>query len=123
MRAAKCDVLFRAIIRDRGACEYPACDDPGPYEVAHLMGRRYAATRCDESNALLLCGNHHRMIDGWRAEKERIAVSMLGEDGRAQLRARALGQLLVSAEVFWQLEEERLTRRCHELGIDVRGAA
>lgn len=57
----KADKLFSLIVRSRGYCE--RCGrEPGEVtlQCAHILSRKYIATRWDEKNALSLCiGCHH----------------------------------------------------------------
>lgn len=71
----RADTMFSKYIRDRdGACraggtDATKCD--GRLQAAHIVSRRYRATRWDETNAMALCGAHHFKFtvnpDEWRA--------------------------------------------------------
>ncbi len=54
----KCDKLFSAYIRSRGACEWCGKSDD-TLQCAHIFSRRYLVTRWDELNALCLCAGCH----------------------------------------------------------------
>lgn len=115
----KADMLFSRIVRSRGRCEYPGCDSPGPYDTAHIIGRRYSATRCDEANAICACRTHHQLIDTWDGEKRLL----VGDEMYDALRLKAEAGIDGSSSNFWAAEVERLTERCRELGIDHRWRA
>jgi hypothetical protein len=119
----KADMLFSRIVRSRGRCEYPGCASQGPYDTAHLIGRRYSATRCMEDNAVCACRSHHQLIDGWWDEKERVVDATIGQERYAELRAVAEAGIPLSSALFWAGEVERLTARCRELDIDTRWSA
>jgi hypothetical protein len=57
---AKADALFSKKVRASGFCfakaRYPCM---GPLQCAHIIGRRYHATRWDLENAVPLCLGHH----------------------------------------------------------------
>lgn len=118
--AGLADLLFSRIIRARGCCEYPGCASGGPFDTAHLIGRRYRMTRCVEDNALCLCRAHHLMIDGWWDEKRKAVAATIGEDRYDELRRLAEGSPQMSSAMFWAGEVERLRARCTELGLDTR---
>lgn len=58
----KADVAFSKIIRSIEYCEaegYGGRRCAGRLECAHIISRRYNATRTDTRNALSLCSGHH----------------------------------------------------------------
>lgn len=114
------DALFSRIVRSRGRCEYPGCTSQGPYDTAHLIGRRYSATRCMEENAVCACRSHHQLIDSWWDEKRRVVVATIGEDRYDQLKRLAEIGTPSNSTTFWASEVERLKARCDELGLDKR---
>lgn len=74
----KADAMFSAYIRNRdGGCiaqtrswlgaEFSCA---GPLQCAHLISRRYHATRFDPLNAVALCAAHHRWLDTHPLEKD-----------------------------------------------------
>lgn len=78
----------RKKLRDRagGECSFPNCHAREPLEEAHIVAERPSGPRGDPSfaealldayeNRVLLCANHHAIVDGnpseWTAEKLRI---------------------------------------------------
>lgn len=119
----KADMLFSRIVRSRGRCEYPGCMSQGPYDTAHLIGRRYSATRCQEDNAIAACRTHHQLIDGWWDEKRKVVHATIGEDRYDELKRMAEQGLQTTSTLFWADEVFRLTARCRELDIDTRWSA
>lgn len=118
----RADFLFSRLIRSHGYCQYPDCASPGPFDTAHIIGRRYSATRCQEDNAWCLCRSHHQKVDGWADEKIALVEATIGLDRYWQLRTLAEGGI-PSASRFWADEVARLEDRCREQGIDMRRSA
>lgn len=56
----KCDEVFSDIIRSHGRCE--RCNSTYSLECAHIIPRRFNATRTMESNACCLCHVCHRFF-------------------------------------------------------------
>lgn len=115
----KADLLFSRIVRSRGRCEYPGCVREAT-DTAHLIGRRYSATRCLEDNAAAMCRTHHQLIDQFWDEKHKVVEALIGVQRYAELRELANAGPQQSSANFWTGEVERLTERCRELGIDTR---
>lgn len=105
---AKATRLHAELVRSRGACE--RCGKTGVrLECAHVVSRRYAATRTDETNAWCLCSYCHRYLTENPYEHVQFAIKTLGEDGYRQLLDKAyatVGQRLNDA--FWRSEVVRL---------------
>lgn len=59
----KADKLFSEVIRSVGYCEADGADEitcSKQLQCAHIVSRRYNATRTDTRNAFSLCAAHHR---------------------------------------------------------------
>lgn len=59
----KADKLFSHVIRSVGYCEADGYDDikcSPQLQTAHIISRKYNATRCDTRNAFCMCAAHHR---------------------------------------------------------------
>jgi hypothetical protein len=85
----KADTLFSQIIRGLGYCE--RCKRRPPevrLETSHIFGRRYAAIRTDETNALCLCSACHRWWHDHPTETYEFAVSIIGVEAYERLRAK-----------------------------------
>ncbi len=102
---AKADRLFSRLIRSRGRCE--RCNEsPGPYDTAHIIGRRFSWTRTDERNAWCLCKKCHWTVDNYSVEHVDLVRRTLGLEVYAELRAKSEQ---VGAKFDWPAEVERLT--------------
>lgn len=107
----RADALVGAIVRARGECEacgtndlFSSASQSTRLECAHILSRRYAATRTWEPNLVCLCSPCHRRFTLHPLDWETWCLNRLGEDGYAALRARAQ-----SRERFdWEAELERL---------------
>lgn len=113
----KADLLFSRIVRSRGACE--RCGQQAT-DTAHIVKRRYSATRCDETNAWALCRSCHQLTEQWPLEFLHLVDNTIGRDRYEHLQQVARAGLVVSSAVFWSMEVDRLMTRCDELGIDTR---
>lgn len=106
---AKATRLHAELVRSRGRCERCGKSD-GRLECAHVVSRRYAATRTDENGAWCLCSYCHRYLTENPYEHVQFAYQTLGEDGYKALLDKAyatVGQRLNDA--FWRSEVERLS--------------
>ena len=102
--------LHSLVVRARGVCEAAgwndkACSDR--LECAHIISRRYAATRCDPNNAFSLCSAHHRWFGEWPLEFHTFVIDRIGADAYDDLRARAMAGAKTN-DAFWQSWIERL---------------
>lgn len=113
----KADMLFSRIVRSRGACQF--CGSPAT-DTAHIVKRRYSATRCVEDNAWALCRSCHIETEQWPLRFLHLVDETIGRERYDELVQIANAGLSVPSKVFWPAEVERLTARCRELGIDTR---
>jgi DNA polymerase III alpha subunit len=102
---AKADRLFSQLIRSRGRCE--SCGSTSYLQTAHVVSRRFSATRCDENNALCLCAKCHHHYTDHPVEWGRFVVEHMGETAYEWLRDKALH----GAKVDWQEVAARLQQR------------
>jgi hypothetical protein len=111
-------MLFSRIVRSRGSCE--RCGAQAT-DCAHIIPRRYSATRCVEQNAWALCRRCHQ-ITGERAyEFVKLVQATVSEDVYWKLSETAeAGIGTWNSTQFWENEVLRLEARCVELGIDMR---
>lgn len=122
--------LHSILVRSRGACE--RCGRPGEeqdvrvpgvgtltlpiggLQCAHIIGRRYSATRSDERNAWALCPGCHMRLTEHPDEHVHFTAQTIGMDAFDVLKAKALsGQK--SSEAFWRAEVERLSALLEEV--------
>lgn len=102
---AKADRLFSQLIRLRGKCERCGRTD-GPFDTAHVIGRRFSATRSWETNAWCLCRTCHWTVDNYADEKMSLVARTIGMDAYAGLRDRA--ESIKGQRFDWPAEVERL---------------
>lgn len=91
----KADRLFSALIRSVGFCENCGSNDYRTLQCAHLISRRYAATRCDLDNAFCLCAGCHIRFTQWPKEFADFFIKKKGEDGYQTLVAKSQSRLKV----------------------------
>lgn len=84
---AKCDALFSKIVRSRGYCQ--RCGSTEWLQTAHIISRRYAATRCDLRNAWCLCARCHRRLTDWPREHSHYITETIGTELYEELRQKA----------------------------------
>src|SRR5204862_2189038 len=108
--------LAGRIVRSRGRCEYPDCDRCDVV-WAHIIRRRYGATRCIEDGAWALCPTHHDLVDNWPDEHLKVVRATIGEDRYWELKRIANAGLPFTSALFWAGEVARLKDRCRELGL------
>jgi hypothetical protein len=110
-------MLFSRIVRSRASCE--RCGGQAT-DTAHIIGRRYSATRCLEENAWALCRRCHQITGDQAFEFVRLVRGTVTEDRYWKLHEMALAGIPTTAKLFWENEVARLEERCRELGIDTR---
>lgn len=107
--------LHAQLVRSRGRCEAcavgwePMPISPGPLECAHIISRRYSATRTDETNAFALCSSHHRYFGLWGMEFARFIESKIGVEGYDALKDKAERNPRPWKESDWKTEVVRLS--------------
>lgn len=104
--AGTAEKLHSELVRSRGACE--RCGSPGPLECAHIVRRRYVATRTCERNAWCLCHHCHRIVDEDPTEFYDLIEATIGREGFTLLKNQALGNTKVWRESDWREECGRL---------------
>lgn len=107
----KADRLFSQLVRARGACERCGETDYTKLQCAHIVSRRYSATRCDPINSWVLCAKCHMHLTVEPYEHVAFAIATRGEDGYRRLRERAIS----GAKVDWEGVVRNLTAQLKEL--------
>lgn len=101
----KATKLHSELVRSRGRCEN--CGGTQNLQTAHIIGRRYAATRVDPLNAFCLDAKCHMRFtehaDEWMAFIDRT----IGRDEYDRLKQKALAGVKAN-DLFWQGEVDRL---------------
>jgi hypothetical protein len=112
------DALFSRIVRSRGACE--RCGREGT-DTAHIVKRRYSATRCVEDNAWCLCRGCHKLTEEFPHEFMWQVERTIGVDRYLALVRQANDGIGTwNSKLYWANEVDRLKARCVELGLDPR---
>ena len=77
----KADALFGRLIRSRGACQRCGrTSSEVQLQCAHIVSRRFTATRWDENNALCLCAGCHRWGHDNPIEFTKFVTDLLGDE-------------------------------------------
>lgn len=103
----KATKLHAELVRSRGRCE--RCGIVGvAFQCAHIIPRRYAATRTDPGNAWCLCAGCHLKTTEWASEHMDLIDSTIGFDAYEDLRIRAEAGVKAN-DAYWQGWIDRLT--------------
>lgn len=107
----KCDKLFSQIIRSAGKCQ--RCGSTDNLQTAHIITRKYSATRTDERNAWCLCARCHRRLTDWPREHSRYITETIGSEVYDELRLKAEAV----TKMNWDMELDRLKEVARGLDI------
>ncbi len=101
----RADRAFSKLIRARGQCE--KCGRTEFLQCAHIVSRRYSATRVDLENALCLCAKCHRYFTDHPIEWAQFVGATIGMKNYNRLKgkAEASGKF---GKKFWESEAKRL---------------
>lgn len=105
---AKATKLHSLVVRARGACERCGESDYSKLQCAHILSRRYSATRTDERAAWCLCASCHLFLGLNPYEHVAFATQTLGEVVYAELREKAYSNPRPWKPAMWLAEVERL---------------
>ena len=109
----KATKLHAELVRSRGRCE--RCGSSATLQCAHIVPRRYAATRVDPVNAWCLCAGCHLRTTEWASEHMALIERTIGMAAYDELRQRA-EQGVKANDAYWQGWIDALT-------VMLRGAA
>lgn len=98
----KADDLFSKIIRSRGYCE--GCGSTKNLQTAHIISRRYSATRTNLDNAFCACAACHRYWTDHPVEFAVFVQAALGDSRYQALYMTSQSRV----KVDWDAEVERL---------------
>jgi len=98
--------LHSLVVRSRGFCE--RCGGTNTLQAAHIIPRRYAATRTDETNAWCLCAGCHRRLTEWAEDHMALVDATIGRAAYDELKRRA-NEGVKANGTFWLAECERLS--------------
>lgn len=103
----KADKLFSQVIRSRGGCENCGEQEYAKLQCAHVVSRRFNATRVDTDNAFCLCWTCHRRFTDWPLEFAEFVEKKMGRPAYLALRLKAEAGVKVN-DAYWLAECERL---------------
>lgn len=107
----KADSLFSKIVRARdGACR--RCGKQETLQCHHLISRTYRKVRFDERNGVTVCVGCHMFLTHRPLDNEDFAISILGEEGWAELKTIARN---VDSRVDLKVVLESLQERWNEI--------
>ena len=106
---AKATKLHSLVVRARGRCERCGESDYSKLQCAHVISRRYSATRTDERAAWCLCAACHLHLGLNPYDHVEFATQTLGEELYAELREKAMSNPRPWKPAMWQAEVDRLT--------------
>lgn len=110
---AKADKIFSEVIRSQGYCE--SCGGTHYLQTAHIISRRFNATRTDTRNAFCLCASCHRFYTDHPRNFSRFISTTWAGDMYDEL--FELKQIV--KKVDWQERVEFLTKVINgELTLD-----
>lgn len=101
--------LHSLVVRARGRCERCGESDYSKLQCAHIVSRRYSATRTDERNAWCLCASCHFFLGHNPFDHVVFAHQTIGEAVYAELREKALSNPRPWKPADWQAEVDRLS--------------
>lgn len=99
---AKADKLYSQIIRAPGYCS--GCGSLDNLQCAHIVSRRFSATRTDLTNAYCLCAKCHFYYTLWPKEFSKFITEHTGTEVYEELKRKAE----TVTKVDWKSEYERL---------------
>ena len=109
----KADKLFSKIIRAAGKCQ--RCGSKECLQTAHIISRKYSATRTDTRNAWCLCARCHRRLTDWPREHSHYITDTIGSEMYDELRHKAE----TVTKVNWEDEYARLKQIAKDLDIPI----
>jgi 5-methylcytosine-specific restriction endonuclease McrA len=96
----KATKLHAEVVRSRGRCE--RCGVMGvPFQCAHIIPRRYNATRVDPNNAWCLCAGCHLRTTEWASEHMALVEQTIGLGAYGLMRAAAERGVKAN-DAYWQ---------------------
>jgi 5-methylcytosine-specific restriction endonuclease McrA len=98
--------LHSLVVRARGRCE--RCGSTQSLQAAHIIPRRYAATRVDPVNAWCLCAACHLRTTEWASEHMALVEQTIGLAAYEELRLRAEAGVKAN-DPYWQTWIDALT--------------
>lgn len=95
----KATKLHAKVVGQRGHCKN--CGRTSNLQCAHIVSRRYTATRCDPENAFCLCAKCHMHFTEWPLEFTVFVLEQIGPEEYDELKQRAEAGAQ-GKDAFWQ---------------------
>jgi hypothetical protein len=105
---AKATKLHSQVVRSRGVCARCGERDPAKLQCAHIIPRRYSATRCDPEAAWALCKGCHMRLTEHPDEHMALVEATIGLDRFWELKRTAEAGVKAN-DAYWQAWIDRLT--------------
>lgn len=109
----RADRAFSKLVRSRGFCE--RCGRTEFLQTAHIVSRRYSATRTDLCNALCLDARCHRYFTDHPVEWTLWLENYIGLPEYLRLKDKALASGRKFGKAFWEAEAQRLEELVKQL--------
>lgn len=103
----KATKLHSLVVRQRGVCARCGERQYAKLQAAHIIPRRYSATRCDPENAWCLCAGCHLRLTEHADEHMQLVAETIGLDRFWELKAIAEHGVKAN-DAFWAGWIERL---------------
>lgn len=100
----KATKLASKLVRSLGYCQSCGDSDYSHLQAAHIIGRKYSATRCDLSNYFCLCAKCHRLYTDFPVKFTEFIDKTIGRDEYDRLYAKAQP----ATKMDWSAELARL---------------
>lgn len=111
-KKGKATKMHAELVRARGACERCGRTD-APVQCAHIVRRRYNATRVDPTNAWCLCVACHFRTEQHADDFMALVTDTIGLDAYFELKRRAEAGCKANDQ-FWQEWIDLLTPMLRE---------
>lgn len=109
----KATKLHSKIIRSLGYCQHCGESDYPLLQAAHIISRKYSATRTDLSNAFCLCARCHRLYTDFPVLFTEFIYEKIGKDKYQELHDKAQP----TTKMDWDAELARLQAIALEQGV------
>ena len=98
-KRGKATMLHSQVVRQRGCCQN--CGGTSNLQAAHIVPRRYAATRCDPANAFCLDARCHMRFTEHADEWMAFVDLMIGRAEFDRLKRKAEDGVKAN-DAYWQ---------------------
>ncbi len=105
---AKATRLHSLVVRASGVCAMCGEQEYAKLQCAHVIPRRFSATRTDENAAWCLCWKCHRRTTDHPDDHMKLVDATIGRPEFDRLKSKALAGVRTS-ESYWRDEIARLS--------------